>query len=81
MPETETVQISTDLEVEIEHVKPVGASGARIDIEASDGRKWRVDVTRSGNVDVVTTWRDGELTDLELPEWIDYVTARIGQAA
>jgi len=30
-------------------------------------------------MEVVTTWRDGTLADLDVPEWFDDVTARLLQ--
>lgn len=79
MPESLTAYDGT--EIEIEHVKSLANGGARFDIEAADGRKWRLDVPRSGDPEVVTSWRDGTLADLELPDWMDDVLARLQMAA
>jgi hypothetical protein len=55
--------------------------GARIDTEADDGRRWRVDVTATGELDaIVTTWQDGELRDLDRPWWLEDVIARLARA-
>lgn len=58
-------------EVEVEHVKPLSGGGARLNIEHPDGRRWLLDVTRNGSTEIVTTWRDGDLANLEVPEWLD----------
>lgn len=79
MSQAGTLQTYGGTEVEVEHIEPRPNGAARFDIEAEDGRKWRVDVGRDGEVDVVTTWRDGVLADLEVPEWMDDVTARLAR--
>jgi hypothetical protein len=76
----ETIHIGGQ-EVTVEPVEPRPGGGARVDVEADD-RTWRVDVRRSGSIDeVVTTWRDGELEDLEQPDWLEDVLARMARAA
>jgi len=75
----DSMQVYTGEEVTVEHVKTLSSGGARFDITTDDGRKWRVDVTRDGDVEIVTSWRDGSLADLELPEWADDVTARLAR--
>lgn len=75
------IRTPTGEEVEIEHVEELANGGARFDIEAPDGRKWRVGVTRIGNVEVVTSWRDGVLADLSEPDWMADVIARLQRAA
>lgn len=59
------------------------AGGKReIDIEHEDGRKWRVVATAMGTLDhVETTWRDGQLADLDQPEWMDDLFARLAGPA
>jgi len=76
----DTIEVYTGTEVEVEHVKSLASGGARFDVTAEDGRKWRIDVTREGEVELVTSWEDGTLADLPLPEWIDDVAARLTQA-
>lgn len=74
----ETIRTIDGSEAEIEHVKPLTGGGARFDITAEDGRRWRLDVTRSGNAEVVTSWdRDGNLADVELPDWVDDILVRL----
>ncbi|WP_254274183.1 hypothetical protein [Haloarcula marina] len=73
----DTMEVYTGTEVHVEHVDRLASGGARFDITAEDGRKWRVDVTRDGGMDVVTTWRDGTLADVDVPEWFDDVIARL----
>jgi len=81
MPETQTITTYTGVDVEVEHVKPLSSGGGRFDLTAEDGRKWRVDVTKSGKVkEVVTTWRDGTLADLDEPEWIGDILSRLTAA-
>lgn len=74
-----TIEVYTGEEVNVEHIKALGDGGARFDITAEDGRKWRVDLSRDGDTEIVTGWRDGELADLELPEWAGDVTARLAR--
>lgn len=74
-----SIQVYTGEEVSIEHIKALGDGGARFDITAEDGRKWCIDLTRDGDSEVVTSWRDGKLADLELPEWAGDVTARLAR--
>jgi len=66
-------------EIEPEHVKPLSSGGARFDFE-TERKRWRVDVSRSGETELVTTWRDGELADLDEPEWLDDVVAMLATA-
>jgi hypothetical protein len=81
MPESETITVE-NTEVEIEPIKPLSGGGARVDLEADDGRKWRVDVKATGEKkQIVTTWKNGALADLEDPDWLDRVLARLGRAA
>ncbi|MBX0323032.1 hypothetical protein EGH21_08335 [Halomicroarcula sp. F13] len=75
----DTMEVYTGIEVTVEHVDSLPSGGARFDITAEDGRKWRIDLTRDGETEVVTTWRDGTLADLSVPEWLDDVTARLAQ--
>lgn len=81
MPDTMTIEIHKRLDVEVEHLELRGERGARVDVETDDGRKWRLDITNSGDYELVTSWQDGELTDLDDPEWLDDLLARIGRAA
>jgi hypothetical protein len=68
-------------EVTVEPVRQLEGGGARVDVEAADGRRWRLDVPRSGtDPELVTSWRDGQLADLQVPDWIDDVLLRL-QAA
>ncbi|WP_136717907.1 hypothetical protein [Halorientalis salina] len=78
MPETVTAYDGTT--VTVEHVKPLANGGARFDIESEDGRKWRVDITRAGETELVTSWRDGELADLDVPDWLEDILERVRMA-
>jgi hypothetical protein len=75
----DTMEVYTGIEVTVEHVSTLANGGARFNITAEDGRKWQIDLTRGGETEVVTTWRDGALADLEVPDWLDDVTARLVQ--
>ena len=67
--------------IEVEPVRPLSGGGARLDVSA-EGRQWRVDVSRSGTLqEVVTTWEDGNLADLDPPDWLDDALARVGRVA
>jgi len=80
MPGSETLQLYGS-ELELEPVEPRPGGGARIDVTHEDGRRWRVDVTSMGELDeIVTTWQDGQLADLEEPDWFDDALARIARA-
>jgi hypothetical protein len=76
----DTMEVYSGIEVEVEHVKTLAKGGARFDITADDGRKWRLDLSRTGDVEIVTSWRDDTLADMDVPEWIDDVTARLARA-
>ncbi|MUV49288.1 hypothetical protein [Haloarcula sp. CBA1122] len=75
----DSMEVYTGETVTVEHVKTLSSCGARFDNSTEDGRKWRVDVARDGDTEIVTSWRDGELADLELPEWAGDVTARLAR--
>lgn len=69
-------------ELTIEPIKDLSGGGSRLDVEHADGRRWRVDVTSTGEIDeIVTTWQDGELQDLGEPDWLDDALARLARAA
>lgn len=74
---TTTVETHTGERVEITHVGTQG-EGARIDVAAADGRRWRLDVTRQGEYEIVTRWNsDGELDDVPVPDWMDSIVSRM----
>jgi len=81
MGQQHTVSIDGQ-EVTVTPIEEQPGGGARIDVEADDGRRWRVDVTATGELDaIVTTWQDGELRDLDRPWWLEDVIARLARAA
>lgn len=52
--------------------------GVNLDVETSDGRRWRIAVAKSGRIiQVLESWEGGEIADVELPEWIDDVLVRL----
>ena len=67
------------VEVEPEHIKRLPNGGARFDFK-TETKRWRVDITRAGNTEIVTTWKDDQLADLDEPEWLDDVVAMIATA-
>jgi hypothetical protein len=76
----DTIKVYTGETVTVEHVKSLPTGGARFDIAAENGRKWRVDIEKDGSIDVVTTWRDGTLADLDVPAWMDDVAVRLARS-
>lgn len=72
-----TLETYDGTEVTVEHVEALPDGGGRFDVRAEDGRHWRIDVDRDGGTSVVTTRRDGELADLETPDWLGDVVARL----
>jgi len=76
----DTIQVHTGESVTVEHVKALPGGGGRFDLSTEDGRKWQIDVTRDGETEIVTTWRDGVLADLDEPEWMEDVAARLARA-
>lgn len=78
MSETHTTTVHGDIEVEVEHIEALANGGARFDIRSA-GKRWRVDVQRSGAVEIVTTWEDGRLADLDEPAWLDDIVSRLRQ--
>ena len=76
MPQSDTIELHTGEEVTVEHVGR-HEEGARFELTADDGRQWRVHVDPGGGTRVLTTWRDGELADLERPDWLLDVTGRL----
>lgn len=64
----DTIEVYTGETVTVEHVKSLPTGGARFDIE------------KDGSIDVVTTWRDGTLVDLDVPAWMDDVTVRLARS-
>jgi hypothetical protein len=76
----DTMEVYTGDVVTVEHVEALPDGGARFDVSLDDGRTWRIDVTRDGDSEIVTTKRDGTLADLAVPEWLDDVVARLARA-
>lgn len=64
--------------VTVRPVKRLSDGGARMDIAADDGRRWRVDIPKTGGgTELVNTWNNGSLADLQRPDWLEEVVARI----
>jgi len=65
----------------IELLEDRAGGGARLDITHADGRRWRLAVTATGELDhMITTWRDGKLADLDDPDWLDDLLVRLRNA-
>lgn len=70
-PTSDTKQYPTRPAVSIEHLYTVGEDTARVSITTKDGRRWHLDVQRSGDYEVVTSWdSEGDLADLDVPEHV-----------
>jgi hypothetical protein len=77
--EIEMTLYGEDLTIEL--VEPRNSKRV-VDVEHDDGRTWRLIVNSQGDIDEVeTTWRDGQLADLDQPDWLEDVMARIARAA
>jgi hypothetical protein len=78
MPQQESLTLPNGTTVTVTPVKRLADGGARMDIEADDGRRWRVDIPKSGDgTELVNSWEDGTLADLPKPDWLGEVVARI----
>jgi hypothetical protein len=66
--------------VQIERVEQLAGGGARIEIDVEEGPSWTLDVTRTGNYDLVTACDEhGQLADIEVPWWVEEdVLPRLG---
>lgn len=64
-------------DVEVEPIEEL-SGGARVDVDAIDGPRWRLDVSKTENYELVTSWNaDGQLDDVDVPEWMDDVITRL----
>lgn len=79
MSQAQTIETYTGDSVDVEPVRELSGGGTRIELDVDDGPRWRVDVTASGTIDeVVTSWNSrDELADIDLPEWVEDVLARL----
>jgi hypothetical protein len=78
MSPTESLTLPNGTTVTVTPVKRLADGGARMDIEADDGRRWRVDIPKTGDgTELVNSWEDGTLADLTKPDWLGEVVARI----
>ncbi|WP_135828551.1 hypothetical protein [Halorussus halobius] len=81
MPQSEIIEAYDGTEVGFEDVKPLSGGGARVDLDAENGPKLRLDVTKSGKYEVVTSWNaDGELADVDEPDWVEDIVAQLQRA-
>ncbi|MEA5387144.1 hypothetical protein VB779_08785 [Haloarculaceae archaeon H-GB11] len=77
MSQTETLTVrGTDVDITPLQKLPTG--GRRVDVKVGE-KQWRLDISMQGNREIVTTWRDGELADLDEPEWMDDLCAQLGR--
>jgi hypothetical protein len=78
MSSQESLTLPDGTTVTVTPVKQLSNGGARMDIETDDGRRWRVDIPKTGGGTVlVNSWEDGTLADLPEPDWLGEVVARI----
>jgi hypothetical protein len=78
MSSNESLTLPNGTTVTVTPVKQLSTGGARMDIEADDGRRWRVDIPKTGDgTELVNSWEDGTLADLDEPDWLGQVVARI----
>lgn len=72
-----TIHIGNE-KVDVERIENRTGGGALLDLKHEDGRMWRIVVKSTGKLDYIeTTWRDGELADLDEPDWLDDVLAQL----
>ena len=58
--------------VSLEVLHPVAVDAVRVTATDRDGRRWHLDVTRTGEYDVVASWNSqGELADVAVPEDVE----------
>jgi hypothetical protein len=78
----DTIEAYDGTEVDVDVIKPLSGGGARVEIDAVDGARWRLDVTSTGELsEVVTSWNsEGELADKEVPDWVDDILLRLARA-
>ena len=59
-------------EAQIVPVQQLTGGGARVKINVDGGPTWTLDVTRTGNYDVVTSEDEhGQLADIDVPWWVE----------
>jgi len=78
----DTIEAYDGTEVEVDIVKPLSGGGARVELDAVDGGRWRLDVTSTGELsEIVTSWNSNdELADVPVPDWVDDVLLRLARA-
>ena len=80
--EKQTIEVYTGDEVAVEPIKQLSNGDTRVELDVVEGPRWRVDVNGTGSeIDVVTSWdATGQLADVDLPEWVGDVIARLRRA-
>lgn len=80
MPQKMSIRDYAGNEVE---VRQLGRSedGHRLKVTHPDGRRWICQVSLSGEMDVESTYLDGELADIETPDWLEDELSLIAQPA
>jgi hypothetical protein len=78
----DTVEAYDGTEVEVDVIKPLSGGGARVELDAVDGGRWRLDVNSTGrDYDVLTSWNShGELADVPVPDWAEDILLRLAEA-
>lgn len=79
MSEQDTITVQSGTEVAVEPITELAGGRARLEIDAVDGPRWRLDVPATGqNPDLVTSWdSNDDLADIDLPDWVDDVLVRL----
>ena len=72
-----------DYDGEEVEVRRLGQSedGHRLKVTHPDGRRWICEVDLDGAVDVESTYRDGELADIDTPAWLTDELAMLARPA
>ena len=75
----DTIELREGTEVAVAPIKQLAGGGARIEVDAVDGPRWRLDVNGRGtDYEVVTAWNAAdELADIEPHDWIDDLLLRL----
>jgi hypothetical protein len=78
----DTIEAYDGTEVDVDVIKPLSGGGARVELDATDGGRWRLDVNSTGSdYEVITSWNSaGELADVDLPDWAEDILLRLARA-
>lgn len=72
----EVVELTSGPDVAIEHIDAVDVDTGRFEVETVDSdRRWHVDISRSGDCEVVRAWEGNIIVDPDEPEWLYELTS------